>query len=66
MSALVLALAVMTGVAGSGPLAPDVWITIDRDVLTAFESGGEAWESRRRTALGDPVGSAAAGDRGRA
>ncbi len=44
MNALVFALAVLSGVADSGPGA-DVWITIDRDVLTAFERGGEAWEA---------------------
>jgi leucyl aminopeptidase len=50
MNALVLALAVMTGVAGSGPATSDVWITIDRDVLTAFERGGAAWESTANVA----------------
>jgi leucyl aminopeptidase len=51
MSALVVALAVLSGLAGSAP-GPDVWITIDRDVLVAFERGGEAWETTP-TEIGD-------------
>lgn len=47
MSALVLALAVLSAAATAGP-APaesEVWITIDREVLVAFERGGEPWET---------------------
>ena len=44
MSALVLALALLSGVAAAGP-AQDVWITVDQDVLAAFERGGEKWEA---------------------
>lgn len=53
MNALVLALALLGGVAAAPP-AKDVWITIDRDVLTAFERGGEAWEATANDAA-DPA-----------
>lgn len=54
MNAFVLALAVLGGVADSGRGPRDVWITIDRDVLVAFERGGEAWEGTAKVA-GDPA-----------
>lgn len=50
MNALVLALAVLSGAGASGRQAPDVWITVDQEVLTAFERGGEAWEATPLTA----------------
>src|SRR5687768_10049336 len=54
MNALVVALALMTGAAGSTRAPGDVWITVDRDVLVAFERGGEAWEATPLL-TGDPA-----------
>ena len=52
MNSLVLALALLGRVVAPTAVAREVWITVDRDVLSAFERGGEAWES---TALGADV-----------
>ena len=52
MNALVLAFALATRAAAPAPVAHDVWVTIDRDVLVAFERGGNVWDS---TALGGGV-----------
>jgi leucyl aminopeptidase len=54
MSALVLALALLGGGVDPATREPDVWITLERDVLAAFERGGEAWESTPNI-LGDPA-----------
>jgi leucyl aminopeptidase len=50
MNTLLLALALAARAAA--PVAPDVWVTIDRDVLVAFERAGNVWEP---TALGGGV-----------
>ena len=54
MSALVLALAVAIGT--SAAPADDSWITIDRDVLIAFETGVEPALAPASSALSDPLG----------
>jgi bacterial leucyl aminopeptidase len=54
MTALVLALAVLSGASAPGRAPADVWITIERDVLDAFERGGEAWEATPNF-VGDPL-----------
>ena len=55
MTALVLALAVLAGSAAPATLAHDVWITIDRDVLTAFETGAEADAVASVDGIEDPL-----------
>ena len=52
MSALSLALAVLTG--GAAP-APEWWITIDRDVLTAFETGADEAGVASLNGIEDPL-----------
>ena len=42
MSALVLALATLVGTGLSADVPDEAWITVDREVLLAFETGGEA------------------------
>jgi bacterial leucyl aminopeptidase len=54
MSALVLALAVAMGT--SAAPVDDPWITIDRDVLIAFETGVEPALAPASSALSDPLG----------
>ena len=54
MNVLALALAVTTGFAAS-PAADESWITIDRDVLMAFETGVEPHVAETLSALEDPL-----------
>jgi leucyl aminopeptidase len=54
MNVLAVALAVTTGLAAA-PAADEAWITIDRDVLTAFETGAEPEAADKLAALEDPL-----------
>jgi leucyl aminopeptidase len=55
MNALVLALAMVTGGSAHPSATDEVWITIDREVLIAFETGAEPAVAAAMDAIEDPL-----------